>query len=92
VQPGMTFERLFPFDLTLAQWTCGQAIALGTTPPAPPGERKAPYDWFIGIKQDQLALAGSVFERREVDRSVGQPSGGRCQPTGRTAVAERIFF
>ena len=77
VQPGMAFERLFPFDLTLAQWTCGQAIALGTTPPAPPRERKAPYDCFIGIKQDQLALAGSVFERRKVDRSVGQTSGGR---------------
>src|SRR2546427_8155955 len=28
--PRLAFERLFPFDLRVAQWTRGEAIALGT--------------------------------------------------------------
>src|SRR5215217_6930239 len=68
VQPSMAFERLFPFDLTLAQGTRGQAIALGTTPPAPPGERKAPEDGFICIEQNNLTPARLILEGRESKR------------------------
>ena len=31
--PGLAFERLRAFDLTLAQWAGRQAIALGAAPP-----------------------------------------------------------
>src|SRR4029453_14006217 len=40
--PRLTFERLFTADLTLAEWTRGEAIALGAAPPALPGQGKAP--------------------------------------------------
>jgi hypothetical protein len=91
VQPSMAFERLFPFDLTLAQGTRGQAIALGTTPPAPPGERKAPEDGFICIEQNNLTPARLILEGRESKRAVGEFSWGGGQLAGGAVVAE-IFF
>ena len=35
--PRLAFEALVAFDLTLAQWTDGQASTLGFAPPARPG-------------------------------------------------------
>ena len=49
-QPGLAFERLFPFDLTLTQRACREASPLGAAPPAQPGEGKAPEDGFIFIE------------------------------------------
>src|SRR5713101_6217379 len=35
--PSLAFERLFPFDVTVAQGPCGQTSALDAAPPAQPG-------------------------------------------------------
>ena len=48
--PGLAFQAFFPFDLTLAQRACRQAITLGATPPPYPWQGKAPQDGFIGIQ------------------------------------------
>ena len=90
--PDLAFEGLFAFDLAPAQRAYGQAIPLGFPPPAGTGEGKAPEDRFIGIEQDNLATTGTVFERCEVDRRVGQVCRGRRQLPCRPAVAERLFF
>ncbi len=58
--PDLAFERLVPFDLTVAQGAGGQARALGTAPPACPGQGKTPEDGFIFIKQNDLASASPV--------------------------------
>jgi hypothetical protein len=90
--PGLAFERLLAFDLAAAQRADGQAIPVGFPPPACARQGKAPQDRFIGIEQDNLATMGTVFERREVDRRVGQGCRGRRQLPRWPAVAERIFF
>ena len=51
VQPGMTFECLFPFDLTPREGARGEAVTLGmAAPPAGAGEGTAPQDGFVGIE------------------------------------------
>jgi hypothetical protein len=47
--PRLAFEGFSLVDLAWAQRTCAQAIALGTVPPALPGERKAPEDRFVFV-------------------------------------------
>ena len=91
-QPGLAFEGLLALNLAPAQRAYGQAIPLGCPPPAGAGQGKAPHDRFIGIEQDNLTPTGAVFERREVDRRVGQVCRGRRQLPRWPAVAERIFF
>jgi hypothetical protein len=44
VYPCLAFEGLFTADVTLAQWSRGEAIALGAAPPTQPGQGKAPHD------------------------------------------------
>ena len=48
--PRLAFEGFSLVDLARAQRTCSQAIALGTAPPALPGERKAPEDRFVFVE------------------------------------------
>src|SRR4030095_10872720 len=67
--PRLAFEAFFTFDLTLAQGTRGEAIALGAAPPAHPGEGKAPQDRFIFVEQNDLAPTRSVLQGSEVDRA-----------------------
>jgi hypothetical protein len=50
VPPALAFERFFPLDLPMAQWTEGKTGALSLTPPASSGQGKAPYDRFIFIQ------------------------------------------
>ena len=40
--PGLAFESFLAFDLAWIQGTYGQAIGLGPSPPAAPGQGKAP--------------------------------------------------
>src|SRR5262245_44443328 len=40
--PRLPFARFCTSDLTLAEWTRGEARALGAAPPAQPGQGKAP--------------------------------------------------
>lgn len=48
--PRLAFEGFSLVDLARAQRTCPQAIALGSAPPALPGERKAPEDRFVFVE------------------------------------------
>jgi hypothetical protein len=48
--PCLAFQGFSLFDLARTQRTCPQAIALGTAPPALPGERKAPEDRFVFVE------------------------------------------
>jgi len=48
--PCLAFQGFSLFDLARTQGTCPQAIALGTAPPALPGERKAPEDRFVLVE------------------------------------------
>jgi hypothetical protein len=42
VDPALAFEAFLLFDLALTQRACRQAIPQGATPPAQPGQGKAP--------------------------------------------------
>jgi len=90
--PCLAFERLFPVDVTLAEWSCGEAIALGAAPPPQPGQGKAPHDGFIFVEQNDLAAARAVLEGGEFEGGIREGRGGRVEPSGRAAVGERIFF
>ena len=65
--PRLAFERFVTSDVTLAQWTRGEAIALGAAPPAQPGQGKAPQDSFIFVEHNNLALARSVLQGSECE-------------------------
>jgi len=86
LQPRLAFERLFAFDLALAQGTGGQARALGAAPPAQPGEGKAPQDRFIFVEQNDFPPARSILQGREVDRAIGEVGWGRIKSSGGPTV------
>src|SRR5712691_6962769 len=65
--PRLTFERLFTSALTLAQWTRGEARALGAAPPAQPRQGTAPEERCIFIEHNDLATAGLVLEGGECE-------------------------
>jgi hypothetical protein len=65
--PRLAFEGFVALDLALAQRTGGQTRALGTAPPAQPGEGKAPQDGFIFIEQNALSPARPILQGSEVD-------------------------
>ena len=90
--PRLAFARFVPFDLTLAHRACGQTRTLRCTPPARPGQGKAPQDGFIFIKQNDLALASLVLEGRQFDRRRGE--GRRCgiKTTGGAVVTYPFFL
>src|SRR5712691_2962596 len=92
LQPRLTLETFFAFDLALAQWAGGQTRALGTAPPAQPGEGKAPQDRFIFVEQNDLAPARSVLQGSEFDRAISEVGRGGIEPPGGTAGASRVFF
>jgi hypothetical protein len=48
--PCLAFQGFSLFALARTQGTWPQAIALGTAPPALPGERKAPEDRFVLVE------------------------------------------
>jgi hypothetical protein len=90
--PCWAFERLCTAALTLAQWSRGQARALGAAPPTPPGQGKAPHAGFIFVEHNELAPARAVLEGGECEGGIREGRGGRGEPSGRAAVGERIFF
>src|SRR2546428_2492761 len=73
--PRLPFERLFTSDVTLAQWTRGEAIALGAAPPAQPGQGKAPEERFIFIEHNDLATAGPILQGGECGGAIGDGRG-----------------
>jgi hypothetical protein len=89
--PRLAFAALVAFDLTLAQWTDGQASTLGFVPPARPGQGKTPEDGFIFIEQNDLTPASPIFEGSEVERRPRQLSGVGSEPARGSAVAA-VFF
>jgi hypothetical protein len=80
--------RQFEMDthLTLPQWACGEARALGFAPPACAGQGKAPQDRFVFIEQNDLAAASLVLEGGKFERAIGEGSGGRIESSGGAAV------
>jgi len=84
--PCLAFERLFTADLTLAQWSRGEALALGAAPPPQPGQGKAPHDGFIFVEQNDLAPARAVLQGGEFEGGIREGRGGRVEPSGRAAV------
>jgi hypothetical protein len=92
LQPCLTFETFFAFDLALAQGTGREPRTLDAAPPAQPGEGKAPQDRFIFVEQNDLTTARAILQGSEVDRARGEVGGGRIEPPSGTAVASRVFF
>src|SRR5437867_3668866 len=91
-QPGLTFEGLFPFDLTRAQRPCGEACALGTSPPARPEHGKAPQDGFIFIQQNDLATASLVLQGGEFKGGIREGSRVGIKASGGAVVTYLFFF
>jgi hypothetical protein len=85
--PRLVLEVLCAVDVALTQRAGRQAIALGTAPPAWPGEGKAPEDGFIFIEQNDLTPAGTVLQGGEFERGRGEVSGVGLKPPGGTPVA-----
>src|SRR5215470_4399698 len=92
LQPGLTFEPFFAFDLTLAQGAQGEADALGRAPPARAGQRKAPQDCFVCIEQNDLATARLVLEGGQFKRTIREVSGVGIEAPGGAIVAYVLFF
>jgi len=90
--PRLALERLFPFDLALAQRTRGQACTLGFAPPADSRQRKTPQDRLVLIEENNLATAGPVLQGREFERGLSEVRGGGIEPPGGTAGASVLFF
>ena len=91
-QPRLAFERLFAFDVALAQGTGGPARALGAAPPAQPGEGKAPQDGFVFIEQNDLATTSLVLKGGKFERAVSEISRGGIKATSGTIGAYLLFF
>ena len=92
VDPRLAFEGFVAFDLTLAQRACGEAGALGCTPPAGAGQGKAPQDRFVFIEQNNLAPARPVLEGGKFERAIGELCGVGIEATSRTRGAYVLFF
>jgi hypothetical protein len=90
--PCLAFERLFAFDLAVAQRPCRQAIPLGfAVPPARPGEGETPENGFIFIEQNDLAATSSILQGGQFERRPRQLSRIGSEPPRGTAVAD-VFF
>ena len=87
LQPRLAFEGFLAFDVALAQGAGGEAIALGSAPPARPGQGKAPEDRFVLIEQNDLATAGSILQGSECDRAIGEVGRVGIEPPGGAVVA-----
>ena len=62
VQPGLAFQGLLTFDLTLTPRAEREARPLRCMPPARAGQGKAPEDGFVFIEQNDLTATGLVLE------------------------------
>jgi hypothetical protein len=91
-EPHLAFARFVTFDLTLAHRACGQTRTLRCTPPARPGQGKAPQDGFIFIKQNDLALASLVLEGRQFDRRRGEGRRRGIKMPGGAVVTYPFFL
>jgi hypothetical protein len=89
---GLAFESFLAFDLAWIQGTYGQAIGLGPSPPAAPGQGKAPSHGLILVEQDDLVATCPLFEGGQVETGQGEFIGVGLEPAGGTAVAQRVFF
>ena len=69
--PGLSFEALLGIDLALAQGAGGQAVALASSPPAAPGQGKAPKHRLILVEQNDLALARPILQGIEFEAAIG---------------------
>jgi hypothetical protein len=69
--PGLAFEALLGIDLALAQRAGGQALALAASPPAAPGQGKAPEHRLILVEQNNLALARPICQGLEFEAAIG---------------------
>ena len=65
--PRLAFEGFVALDLALAQRPGVRTRALGTAPPAQPGEGKAPQNGFIFIGQNDLTPACPILQGSEGD-------------------------
>jgi hypothetical protein len=90
--PGLAFATFFAFDVALAQWTYGEASALGFVPPARSGQRKAPQARCVFIKHNALAPARLLCESRELESARGESRWGRSKGTRRAIGASVLFF
>jgi len=91
-QPGLAFQGLLTFDLTLTQRTYREARTLRCTPPARAGQGKTPEDGFVFIEQNDLATTRLVLEGGKFERAIGEVSWGRVQSAGGAVVAYSLFF
>src|SRR5262249_16093737 len=80
------------FYLALPQGARGQPVALAASPPAAPGQGKAPKYRLILVEQNDLALACPIFQGLEFEAAIGQVCRVRLQFTGGATVAQRVFF
>ena len=92
IYPCLAFEGLLACDLTLAQRAGGEASALGFAPPARTGQGKAPEDGFVFIEQNDLITPSPVLQGGEFERGIGKGSRAGIKATGRTIVADILFF
>src|SRR6266571_5012563 len=91
--PGLAFERLFPFDVTVAQRMGVQTSALGFAPPAQPGHGKAPQDGFVFIEQNALAPTRPVLQGGKGKRAIGESRlGGAGPPASSPAGGTRCCW
>jgi hypothetical protein len=85
--PGVTFEGLLTFDLTLTQRPHREARTLSFAPPASAGQGKAPQDRFVCIEQNDLATTSPILQGSECDRAIGEVGRVGIEPPGGAVVA-----
>jgi hypothetical protein len=90
--PGLAFEAFLGIDLALAQRAGRQAVALASSPPAAPGQGKAPEHRLILVEQNDFALACPILQGLEFEATIGQVGGVGIEPAGGATVAQRVFF
>ena len=90
--PRLAFEGFVAFNLTRAQWACGEAHALGCAPPAGAGQGKAPQDGFVFIEQNDLAPTSLILEGGQFERAIGEVCGVGTEATSGTIVAYFLFL
>jgi len=91
-RPGLAFQGLLPFDLTLTQRPYREARTLRCTPPARAGQGKAPQDRFVFIEQNDLAPTRLVLEGSKFERAISEVCGVGIQSAGGPVVAYFLFF
>jgi hypothetical protein len=91
-QPGLAFQGLLTCDLTLTQRPEREARTLRCTPPARPGQGKAPEAGCVFIEPNDLTTTRLVLEGGQCERAVGEVSWDRLPSAGGTVGASLLFF